>query len=416
MVKMADIMNRLCVHIVLLCVFFTSSSTILAEKIDSRKGNVVYLQPGMALKRNTPSDLELFCFLGRMKSLVRVWETVIVKIHMDVENFDYYIGATLDDVIVAYDAHQNSWSILNFASKSDIIRINPFNQSCIGIHSYRRYPFKIELLIIRVDFWRVLMVAGGVVLFLAAPKLSKNPIFYYLCGVTVGICASVLILIYFFSKLLPQKPLMYSVLIGGWTVTVYFIQMMWENFRTVFEHYGSHVLAYIASVGIISFGVCYRFGPVTDPRSRNLIKWTLQLAGIALILFSSWLQEATISISLVLVVIYLFPASWISNLKTFWKRRFPPRVKLLSEDEYHEQGVIETQKALKELRGYCSSPECDAWRTVLKIKDPIRFAEFMSGNSHLTDAEILAYESEPRYRGPANDSENEESDDVEDYY
>lgn len=56
------------------------------------------------------------------------------------------------------------------------------------------------------------------------------------------------------------------------------------------------------------------------------------------------------------------------------KRRFPPKVKLLSEDEYYEQGAKETRKALDELRGYCSSPDCNQWKTVIHLKDPVRYA------------------------------------------
>jgi hypothetical protein len=47
-------------------------------------------------------------------------------------------------------------------------------------------------------------------------------------------------------------------------------------------------------------------------------------------------------------------------------------MKLLTEEEYYEQGVRETAKALNELRGYCSSPDCNTWKTVLKLKEPVR--------------------------------------------
>jgi hypothetical protein len=55
-----------------------------------------------------------------------------------------------------------------------------------------------------IDYWRVLLLGAGVLLFISAPKLSKNPLFYYVCGISVGICASFLILIYMTSKLLPK--------------------------------------------------------------------------------------------------------------------------------------------------------------------------------------------------------------------
>lgn len=51
---------------------------------------------------------------------------------------------------------------------------------------------------------------------------------------------------------------------------------------------------------------------------------------------------------------------------------FPERRKLLTEDQYRKEGIRETRKALNELKEYCSSPECNPWKTVLRLKDPIR--------------------------------------------
>jgi len=51
---------------------------------------------------------------------------------------------------------------------------------------------------------------------------------------------------------------------------------------------------------------------------------------------------------------------------------FPEKRKLLSEDQYYQEGIQQTRKGLKELKNYCSSPECNSWKTVLKLKDPIR--------------------------------------------
>jgi hypothetical protein len=51
---------------------------------------------------------------------------------------------------------------------------------------------------------------------------------------------------------------------------------------------------------------------------------------------------------------------------------FPERRKLLDEDQYRLEGIRQTKKALKELQKYCSSPECNPWKTVLTLKDPIR--------------------------------------------
>lgn len=53
----------------------------------------------------------------------------------------------------------------------------------------------------------------------------------------------------------------------------------------------------------------------------------------------------------------------------FRVRRFPPKVKLLTNDQYYEEGVRETKKALEELRQYCSSPECNQWKMALKLQN-----------------------------------------------
>lgn len=55
---------------------------------------------------------------------------------------------------------------------------------------------------------------------------------------------------------------------------------------------------------------------------------------------------------------------------------FPEKRKLLSEDQYYQEGMRHTRKSLKELQNYCSSPECNPWKTVLRLKDPIRLYNF----------------------------------------
>ena len=47
------------------------------------------------------------------------------------------------------------------------------------------------------------------------------------------------------------------------------------------------------------------------------------------------------------------------------EKTVPPR--LLTEEEYRLQGEVETRKALEQLREYCNSPDCSAWKTVSRI-------------------------------------------------
>ena len=71
----------------------------------------------------------------------------------------------------------------------------------------------------------------------------------------------------------------------------------------------------------------------------------------------------------VISLILLCPSS---PYKLYSKQEIPKR-RLLTEEEYQEEAQRETLKALEELRGYCSSPECDSWRVVSRLKDPKRY-------------------------------------------
>jgi len=98
-----------------------------------------------------------------------------------------------------------------------------------------------------------------------------------------------------------QRPIMYGFMIGGWTVGIYFLQYLWHNLRQLIEQYQSHVLSYVVFTGIISFIICYRLGPVTDQRSKNLIKWVLQVLinvswEMCIVEFNCWISDSISSI------------------------------------------------------------------------------------------------------------------------
>lgn len=52
-------------------------------------------------------------------------------------------------------------------------------------------------------------------------------------------------------------------------------------------------------------------------------------------------------------------------------------MRLLSEDEYFDQGRIETKNALESLRQFSRSPNCDAWKTIRRLKDPMRYIKIV---------------------------------------
>ena len=121
-------------------------------------------------------------------------------------------------------------------------------------------------------------------------------------------------------------------------------------------------------------------GPVENARSLNLIQWSLQFAGLALIYLSSYHQTASLSLALGILGWAVIPDSLKTRVQVQYRRRFfKPKIKLLSEAEYLDQSRVETEKALSELRSFCKSPKCDAWRLTTRLQSPTRFAEFVEG-------------------------------------
>ncbi|XP_016282713.2 nuclear envelope integral membrane protein 1 isoform X2 [Monodelphis domestica] len=238
----------------------------------------------------------------------------------------------------------------------------------------------------------------GLLLFFCGDLLSRSQIFYYSTGMSLGILASLLIAIFLMSRFMPKKSPIYIILVGGWSFSLYLIQLALKNLQTICRFYWHYLLSYMLVVGFASFAVCYKYGPLENERSINLLTWALQLTGL-LLMYSS-IQIRQIAFALILIAFCTknleYPIQWLYT--TYRKvckaaeKPNPPR--LLTEEEYRIQGEVETRKALEELRGYCTSPEFSAWKAVSRIQSPKRFADFVEGSSHLTPSEVSVHEQE----------------------
>lgn len=187
---------------------------------------------------------------------------------------------------------------------------------------------------------------------------------------------------------------MYGVLASGWTLAAYLAQIVFENIQPILISYQKYVAIYLLATSCISFAVCYYKGCPESQRSLNLIKWSLQLIGLLSIFFSSDFHEATAAFCITFIILYYFPLGMFGGVGRLWRRRFPPKRKLISKEEFEEQGRLETEKALKELRDYVKSPKCsNQWKLVINLSQPTRFASFVEGDEHLTMDETLEYEN-----------------------
>lgn len=335
-------------------------------------------------------------------------QSIVFSVDIDNDEFSLFYGNSPKTVQQAYDDHRSLFSFNWFSSsKKRIMNLNPFNKTCIGLKSAE--PYTISLNQIQVDPTKLLFLIGGNLLFFMSGPLSHNSLFFYISGISVGNIASLIVLIWFFSKLFPRKPFMYGILATGWGLVAYIGNFLFENVQTILMTYSHIVIMYILITSFLSFGICYYKGPPKQQKSKNLIKWTLQIAGLVFIFFSSDFKEASIGAILISIFLYYFPSGIFNRIQKIYRRRFPKPRKLLTKEEFEEQGRIETEKALAELREYLKSPKCKTqWSLVKNLSQPIRFASFVEGDDHVTLDETLQYDS---IMNNVDTSDDEESSD-----
>lgn len=367
---------------------------------------------------------KVFCFRGLSKSIIFLWVNPVLKVKFNEtlpNKFMTVRGGTVMEVEDKRGSYNLMYTVLHWlrlAVQRDVeeIPFAAFNQSCIGVYS--NVGFKAELFIKNLEPWYLATLGFGIVLFLSAESWSRNVKLHYGCGMGLGVMASILVLLFMMNRMFPQslKKLGYLLMAIGCSTSLYLWTYITNNIfdssAHIFVKYWQWILGYVAVSAIISFAVCYRYGPVTEPRTLNIIKWFLQFIALVFIFFGTQILEASVALIVVLITLYNLPPGLFNNRFTRYIRYkiFKPKIRLLTEEEYQQQGLEETKKALEELRSFCQSPECKPWKTISRLRSPNRFADFVEGNSwHVTDDELLEYDSGPDVllRGDDDDSDQE---------
>lgn len=171
---------------------------------------VHYLEPGdshtyVSDKRfgSFEPDLQIYCFRGQSKSIAAIFQSLRFRISIDNDDFVQFEGESPDEVRSHYENQRTifSFNVMN-VGKRKLIKIDPFNQTCVGVETAHKYT--VHLNIVRIDFSKIILLGVGLILFFYARTLSQTPLFYYLTGIFLGIFASFLIVVYFGSKLIPK--------------------------------------------------------------------------------------------------------------------------------------------------------------------------------------------------------------------
>ncbi|XP_077577072.1 nuclear envelope integral membrane protein 1 isoform X2 [Stigmatopora nigra] len=282
------------------------------------------------------------------------------------------------------------------------------NETTINVHLFsNRTCFKIVpsgdhytvKSVRKFDVYLFVVFLLGVLLFFFADSLSRSQVFFYSAGTGTGIMASLIILFFILARLLPKKSPFYILIVGGWSFSVYAIQLVCRNLNVILREHWHTALGYMGVVGFISFAVCYRYGPLVDEKSINILSWTLQLLSMLLIYLGNQIHQVSFAIMAVALLAKNLGYPIMLALVTIGKIRQyidskPQKRRLLTMVEYRKQGEEETVKALEGLRSFCSSPDCNPWKAVSRLQSPKRFADFIEGSSHLlaNEASMHAHE------------------------
>ncbi|XP_035426162.1 nuclear envelope integral membrane protein 1 isoform X6 [Cygnus atratus] len=213
----------------------------------------------------------------------------------------------------------------------------------------------------------------GLLLFFCGDVLSRSQLFYYSAGISIGLLASVLIVFYVMSKVMPKKSPVYLLLVGGWSFSLYLLQLIFKNLREICKSYWQYLLSYMLLVGLL----------------------------LGLLLMYSGIQIRPVALALVLVAICAkhldHPVQWAyAAYRARWRHARPSR----------------SFEAIAEARISLPGPQCPASSLPRAPCMPgprrprgrdgtatswwllPRFADFVGGASHLTSREISFHEQE----------------------
>ncbi|XP_056305269.1 nuclear envelope integral membrane protein 1 [Danio aesculapii] len=321
---------------------------------------------------------------------VRVWSTTKLKVtvvndEQDLKELEHFSIWKLVQYFVREQTNETTISVSLFNNKT-CFRVDPSDSRTL----YTVQPSR------HFDIYLFLVFLAGVLLFFYADVLSRSQVFHYSAGMSTGMIASLLILIFIVYRFLPKKSPFYMLVVGGWSFSLYIIQLVFRNLQVILTDHWHLAIGYVLVVGFISFAVCYRYGPLVEERSINILSWALQIFGLLLVYAGIQVQQVAFAIMIAAFcsknLEYPFNTAFMLYHKLKPKKLEPRR--LLTEEEFQRQSEVETQKALEELRKYCGSPDFNTWKTVSRLQSPKRFADFIEGSPHLLSNEVSVHMQE----------------------
>ncbi|XP_071941564.1 nuclear envelope integral membrane protein 1b-like [Antedon mediterranea] len=342
------------------------------------------------------SGCEIYCISSAESiGLTNLWKTIKVQA---VCNRTKYAKCDSPSVTVGENEEKlkgsciRGWLPKYSPWEKNVASVSPFKNICFSVMHDNTY--KLTVTPYTAYLYYIALCIFGLVIFIYAPALSQNLLFYYSSGITIGVFASLIILVYILSRMIPRKTGAFAVIALGWSGALVILNWVFENIAD--KDYQYLVICYTGISSLISFAVCYYYGPSYHERAQKLVQWAIQLCALFCIYQSTHDQIAAVSLIVGLLTVINLPYGFfkriLPNLR--WKFKKIKKPRFLTEEEYEEQAREETKSALDDLRKQCLSPQVKTWKMVSRLESPKRFAHFVLGESHLSGDEITAYDSD----------------------
>ncbi|XP_058889577.1 nuclear envelope integral membrane protein 2-like isoform X2 [Acipenser ruthenus] len=299
------------------------------------------------------------------------------------------------------------WPFPNASAKPSLTIAHTDEEVCFGVKSVKpSVKYSVRVTGKKHDLYRFSLFVIGILLFVSARRLCRNTVFYYTVGISLGVISIFVLTLFVLKRFIPKKKTFLFMLSGCSYLSYMAVQQIVNHWGEIRTDYWRYAVGYLLFSGFLSFAVCYKHGPITNSQSLNLLTWTLQIIALLLMYLGITYPPAAYAVITILVAskTLAFARCLICSFYRKIRGMFPiPKssfkakeleIRLLSEEEYREQGDTETRASLQELRENCLRPGFPAWEAVSRLHSPKRLAEFIRGGSHVTDEEILEHDKQ----------------------
>ncbi|MEQ2169744.1 hypothetical protein GOODEAATRI_028437, partial [Goodea atripinnis] len=186
------------------------------------------------------SGLNRFCYKN---SVVPTWRQTWTSIQVKVWSSKVFKVETVEGEEELKELERFSfWSwfqgFLRERHNETFININLFSKkTCFRVDPTAGAPYSVKP-IRKFDIYLFLVFLSGALLFVFAESLSRSQLFFYTAGMSTGMLASLIIFFFILSRFLPKKSPFYMLIVGGWSFSLYAIQLACRNLGVILrEHW-----------------------------------------------------------------------------------------------------------------------------------------------------------------------------------